>query len=143
MEILPEDTTLDHAGRVAGQVHRHRDGDPLAAADHQEVDVDVGAADRVALDFAGQGQVALPAEPQGDQCVGPAAAQGLAELALVDRQVLGVDAVAVEDRRHAAVRAGSAGGSLPGVRALVCRELVLGHGERASLSGITISLVGT
>src|SRR6266545_3870778 len=98
VQVLVEDAALDHARRLADQVDRHRHGHLLAAADDQEVDMGEGAADRVPLDLARQREVADLAELELEQGVGATAAHRLAERAGIDRQVLRLDAVAVQDR---------------------------------------------
>src|ERR671911_347843 len=124
---------LADPGRLPDQPHRHLDLDLLAPADLDEVDVDEVAPDRVALDLLGQGQVLVAADLQRDQHVGAGVgAQGLAELAGVDAQVLGAGAVAVQHGRGPAGGPPAAGGPLPGVRAVLGGQLVLGHGGRAS-----------
>src|SRR5918995_2464021 len=90
VQVLVGDATLADPGRLPDQPHRHLDLDLLAPADLDEVDVDEVAPDRVALDLLGQGQVLVAADLQRDQHVGAGVgAQGLAELAGVDAQVLG------------------------------------------------------
>src|SRR5215207_10555210 len=133
VQVLVGDAALADPGSLPDQAHRHLDVDLLAPADLDEVDVDVVALDRVALDLLGQGQVLVAADLQRDQHVGAGVgAQGLAELAGVDAQVPGLGAVAVQHGRDPAGGPQAAGGPLPGVRAVLGGQLVLGHGGRAS-----------
>jgi hypothetical protein len=94
----------------------------------QEVDVDERAAQRVALDGLGQGEVALGSDLQLEQDVAAGVgAQREAELARVDGQHLRGHAVAVQDGRDPAGGPSAAGRALALLDPGLGSQLVLGH----------------
>ena len=119
------------------QVHRHLHVDLLAPPDLDEVDVDEVALDRVALDLLGQGEVLVAPDLQRDQDVDAGVgAQGLAELAGVDAQVLGLGAVAVEHGRDPAGSSQAAGGPFPASERFSAASLYSGMGDEPPRTGL-------
>src|SRR5690606_30510539 len=103
---------VDRAGRgLADDVDRDVDGDLLAGADDDEVDVLDGAADRVTLDVLGQGHLLLALDVEGDDRVRVVLED---EERVVGRhgEVLRRLTVAVEDRGDLVRAAGATGGTL-------------------------------
>src|SRR6476661_879578 len=113
-------------GNFAGDVDGDVNGDLLALADGQQVEVLDDLLDRVALDVLDQGQVLLAVDVQGQQGVGGADGQGggLRRQGDVDR----LGAVAVDDGRDQVGHAGAAGEALAEFGADFCCELLLRHG---------------
>src|SRR5215213_2738421 len=114
--------------RLADDDDRHLDGGLLTAADEQQVDVLVGALDRVALHGLGEGQLLLAVEDDGQQGVGATVAQRRGELAGRQRQVDDVLAVPVQDGGDATLAAGAAGAALAELGAGLGVQAVVGHG---------------
>ena len=114
---------------------RHVDGDLLAAAHGQQVDVLVDALDRVALDRLRDGQLLAAFELEGEQHVGAAVADGVGELAGRQRHVARIGAVAVDDGGDLAGAAGAAGATLAELGARLGVQTDLGHSGTPELSG--------
>ncbi len=111
--------------QLADKVDGHVNGDLLARADGQQVDVLDDLLDRVALDVLDQGQVLFAVDVQGQQGVGDADGQGGGLGRQVDVDRLG--AVAVDDGRDLVGHAGAAGETLAEFGAYFCCELLLRH----------------
>ena len=111
---------------LAAEVNGHVNGDLLAGADGQQVEVLDDLLDRVALDVLDEGQVLLAVDVQGQQGVGGADGQGggLRRQGDVDR----LGTVAVDDGRDQVGHAGAAGEALAEFGADFCCELLLRHG---------------
>src|SRR5690606_14830317 len=95
---------------VADRDDRDHDRDLLAALAEEELDGLDEALDRVALDALGQRQLVDAVALQADQHVG--GAQREEDLVAGEGEVLGVDAVPVEDGGHLLVAADLASGTL-------------------------------
>jgi hypothetical protein len=112
--------------RLAGELHRHLDGDALALADGDEVDVLEVALERVADDRLGQRQLVAVGRLQGEQLVGVVLER---QHELVARQ--GVVArgvtVAVQDGRHLVGPAHAARSTLAELGAGLSGDADLGH----------------
>ena len=111
-------------GGFAGDDDRDVDGDLLAAADQQQVDVLDVVAQRMADDGLRQRQLVAVGELQGQHRVG-AALERVREVAGRQRQVPRVGAVAVQDGGDLAGAAGSPGTTLA--------ELGADFGKQANL----------
>ena len=100
---------------LAGQVDRHLGRHRLVPPDPDEVEVDVGLADRVADHLPGQHELLAPAEVEVDERVGPAGAvQDVLQLPARHRHRLGLAALAVDDGRDLPVPPDLPGRRLPG-----------------------------
>ena len=106
---------------------RDVDGDLLAAAHGQQVDVLEVALDRVALDRLRDGELLAALDVEGQQHVGAAVPDGVGELAGRQGDVTRVGAVAVDDGRHLAGPAGAAGAALAELGARLGGQSDLGH----------------
>ena len=114
---------------LADDDDRDLDGGLLAAADEEQVDVLVGALERVALHGLGEGELLLAVQHDGQQGVGAAVAQRRGELAGRQRQVDDVLAVPVQDGGDAAGAAGAAGAALAELGAGLGFEAEVSHGD--------------
>ena len=111
---------------LADQVDGDLDGDLLAAAHDDEVDVLEEALDRVALDGLGQGQLVGPSMLEREQ--GVLRLEREHQLVAGQRDVPRVGAVAVEDGGDLAGPADAAGGALAELGAGLGGDTDLGHG---------------
>ena len=114
---------------VAGQHQRDVDGDLLAAADREQVDVLELAADRVPLDGLGDGQLVLAVDGRASAARSAAVLDRVAELPRRQRHMHRVGAVAV-DHGRGSCRPGGYGERRP------CRNrYVLRRPRRTSATG--------
>ena len=114
-------------------MHGHVDGDLLAAADQDQVDVLDHAADRVTLDRLRQRQLVPTVDRQREQNVGArVGVQGALELAARQGDVPRVGAVAVEDGRDLAGPPGAPGAPLAELGARFGADADLGHDDDSS-----------
>jgi hypothetical protein len=121
---------VEHAvrGHLAGHLDRDLNGDLLAAADQDQVDVVDGAPDRVALHGLGQGQLAAALQPvQADQHV--RGAQREQHVVAGQAHVPRVGPVAVQHGGHPALAAHLAGGTFAELAAQCGSDAYLGHGR--------------
>jgi hypothetical protein len=127
--VLPEPWGADNErrarARLPDDVQLDVDGDPLALAHDDQVDVLDGQANRVPLHVLRQGELAFTVEFDGQQRVGVLERQhrGVAR----QRNVHRVRAVTVENGRHQVVAAQSTRSALAELVARLGAELHLGH----------------
>ena len=134
-QVVLDHAAFLHADGLTGLVHRHAHGDRLRAAHRQEVDVHEPRVDVVALDLAGDRQVLLAVDHEVDEHVrAGAAVQQVAQLARVDRERRGVEALSVEHGGDLPGGAELAGDALAGVGTSFGVELGF-HGEDGALRG--------
>src|SRR5438105_4894325 len=114
----------------------HVDGDLLVPPDDQEVHVEEPPADVIGLDLTGHGQVAVLADVEIDQDVGPGLrVQDVIEVAVVNGHLHRLHPVAVEDRGDLPLRTDLSGRSLAASVAEACVQLLLGHVVSIVVSG--------
>ena len=131
------------AGRLADQRHPDLDGDLLAAADEDQVDMLERVLDRITLDGLRQRQrLGAVADLDGEQLVGATVTDRGGELARGERDVLGLLAVAVQHGGHQAGTAGTPGTTLAELGAGLGADLYLGHGETPGRSYSGCASVG-
>ena len=119
---------------LALEVHGDVDGDLLALADDDEVDVVDDRLDRVALHVLGEGELLGTVDDDGEQGVG--LLERHHRVVARQRDVHGVGAVAVHDGGDVAGAADLAGGALAEVGALLGGELgAVGHGSLLKIGG--------
>ncbi len=117
-------------GRLALDDDVDLDGDLLAAAHDQQVGMGDAATDRVQGERLGQRELLGALDVEGEHRVRAGVAQHRGEVVGVEFEMLGITAVAVEDRDDLAVAAGAARCALAGFLANRSGEIVrrvLGH----------------
>jgi hypothetical protein len=118
-------------GDLAGQPDRNLDGDLLAPADQDQVDVLDEAPDRIPLHRLGQGDLAaLGQAVQVQQDV--RRLQREHQRVPGQAQVAGLRAVSVQHGGYAALAAGTAGSALAELRTSLGGDVDLGHGAISS-----------
>ena len=129
-EVVLDHAALLDAGGLARLDHGHVHGDRLGSAHGEEVDVDQRVVDVVALDLARQHQVLGAVDHEVDEGVGTGGAvEDVEHLPRVDGEGHGLDALAVEHARDAAVGSEPPGDALAGLVALLCLQFRF-HGEQ-------------
>src|SRR5665647_2180635 len=123
--VLEGDDGLD--GGFTHDVDRHVNGDLLALADHDEVNVLDDRPDRVALDVLGQGQLVLAVDLDREQDVGNL--EGPHRLVARQGDVDRLGAVAVHHRGDLVLPPDAASGALAELGPGRGDELVVGHGS--------------
>ena len=121
-------TTRVSRDGLADEEHRDVDGDLLAAADRDQVDVLEHAPDRVDLDLLGQGQLGLALDLELEQRVGAAVLDRHHRVVAREGQVDRVVAVAVDDRGDLVLAADAAGRALAELGAQLCGDLLAHSG---------------
>ena len=130
------DPAFLHAVRLTDEVHRDVDVDLLVPADDQEVDVEELTPDVITLDLARHREVLVLADVQIDEDVrARVGVEDVIQVAVIDRDLDRVHAVAVQDGRDLALRAQLPRGALPPSVAEVRAQFPLGHRSITSSSG--------
>ena len=132
-QVVLDHAAFLHAHGLAGLVHWHAHRDRLRAAHRQEVDMHELGVDVITLDLTRDGEVLLALDHDVDQHVGAGAGvEQVLQLAGLDRQRGGFDALAVEHGGHLPGGAQLAGDTLAGIGTSFGVELRF-HGYTRSL----------